>query len=394
MTVPKPPVPLLVLSWLAGLNCRAPLLALTPALPLVVRDLSLSFTVAGVVASLPLLLMGLLSLPGGWLTDRFGPRRTSALALALVTMGAFLRASSPNAAVLLLGTLLLGAGIGVLQPTLPRVARDALPARPSLGNAIYFNGLILGGVGSAAALPLVLAAMGSENWRGALIAPAIGAAITLLGWVVIAARERRAAVARSHQVPFGWATLRAAATLPGVPALALALGTQSAIFYTTVSWLPSSLTALGWPIESQALPLAALTFSTLAASFLTAPVEAWLGTRNAILWSGLLLAAGFVAFLVWPATAWMGATLVGVCTTIAFGISLAAPSRLAPPAQIGTTAGLMLTWGYLEATIGPLAIGALRDVFGSYAIGWLFMVLLSLVLAAAAFGVPRSVASA
>ena len=66
--------PTLACAWLAAVNARAPLLTLGPLLPLVIHDLHLSFTVAGVLSGLPLFLMGATGLPGGWLTDRFGAR--------------------------------------------------------------------------------------------------------------------------------------------------------------------------------------------------------------------------------------------------------------------------------------------------------------------------------
>jgi hypothetical protein len=60
----------LACAWLAAANARAPLLALGPLLSLVIADLHLSFTVAGLLSGLPLLLMGASGLPGGWLAAR------------------------------------------------------------------------------------------------------------------------------------------------------------------------------------------------------------------------------------------------------------------------------------------------------------------------------------
>jgi cyanate permease len=44
--------------------------------------------------------------------------------------------------------------------------------------------------------------------------------------------------------------------------------------------------------------------------------------------------------------------------------------------------------GYAESTIGPVAIGSLRDAFGSYEAGWLLVLALALVLTATALGIP------
>ncbi|HEX8966351.1 MAG TPA: MFS transporter, partial [Chloroflexota bacterium] len=132
-------------AWLAALNSRAPLLAIGPLLPLVIVDLKLSFTAAGLVSGLPLLLMGVMGLPGGWLADRFGAREVMIGCLTGITLAGVLRAMAPSDVVLVGGTILLGIAIGTLQPALPRTARDTLPKRTSLATAIYFNGLIVGG---------------------------------------------------------------------------------------------------------------------------------------------------------------------------------------------------------------------------------------------------------
>jgi cyanate permease len=67
---------------------------------------------------------------------------------------------------------------------------------------------------------------------------------------------------------------------------------------------------------------------------------------------------------------------------------MAAPASLAPARRVGLTAGVLLALGYGEATLGPLALGGLRDTFGSYTIGWLLVLGLSVVLAATALGIP------
>jgi CP family cyanate transporter-like MFS transporter len=135
----------LACAWLAAVNARAPLLAIGPLLPLVIADLHLSFTVAGLLSALPLLLMGAFGLPGGWLTDRVGARQLMVGSLLGVTLAGLVRGLAPNEVVLLVGTLLLGTSVGLLQPALPRVARDTLPLHTRLASAIYFNGLVLGG---------------------------------------------------------------------------------------------------------------------------------------------------------------------------------------------------------------------------------------------------------
>src|SRR6476469_1789230 len=58
-----------------GVNLRSVILAVPPVLPLIQRDLRLSYTATGLLTSLPLLLMCAFALPAGLLAGRFGGRR-------------------------------------------------------------------------------------------------------------------------------------------------------------------------------------------------------------------------------------------------------------------------------------------------------------------------------
>jgi CP family cyanate transporter-like MFS transporter len=373
----------LAFAWLAALNARAPLLATGPLLPLVVADLHLSFTVAGLLSGLPLLLMGATGLPGGWLTDRLGARLVLIWSLAGVTLAGLARALAPDELVLLSGTIVLGAAIGTLQPALPRVARDTLPRRTSLATAIYFNGLVVGGALGLAATPWLVSLSG--GWRGVLVFWAAVGALTAAGWIVL--RPERPIELQRGRLRFE--DVRQAFELPGMAALTLAMGTQSAIFYTFSAWVPTFMVSRGWSLASATLPLATLPVTSIVAGALAAPAEARFGRRAVIFLSGAAVAVGQLVFLVWPEqTVWLCAITAGAGTTFIFAVCMAAPAQLAPAHRVGITAGVLLALGYGESAIGPVALGGLRDAFGSYEAGWLVLFVLAVVLTATGFGVP------
>ena len=373
----------LAAAWLAALNARAPLLAIGPLLPLVISDLGMSFTVAGLLSGLPLLLMGAFGLPGGWLADRFGARLVMIWCLAGVTFGGIVRAFAPNEPWLLVGTVLLGVSIGTLQPALPRTARDTLPNRTPLATAIYFNGLVVGGAAGLALTPLLVDVLG--GWRGVLLGWASVGAIAALGWIAV----RPARQVEMHPGRLRVADVVQAICLPGMAALSLAMGTQSAIFYTFSSWVPTYLVGRGWSLPSATFPVALLPVTSIVASTFSTPLEAALGRRAVIAGSGVVVAAGLALFLLWPDQAvWLCAVAIGGGTTCAFSVCMAAPATLASAQRVGITAGVLLAVGYAESAIGPVAIGSLRDAFGSYEAGWLVVLALAVLLALAALGIP------
>jgi CP family cyanate transporter-like MFS transporter len=285
--------------------------------------------------------------------------------------------------VFLVGTIVLGLAVGMLQPALPRVARDTLPQRTTLATAIYFNGLVIGGGAGVALTPIVLGVVGS--WRGVFFAWAFVGAIATVGWIAL----RRARQAEPHQGRLRLSDITEALRLPGMAALTLAMGTQSAIFYTFSSWAPTYLVGRGWDLASAALPVAALPMTSIVASTLAAPVEARFGRRAVIAAAGVIVVAGMSLFLVWPdQTVLLCAIACGLGTTWAFSVCMAAPAALAPAQRVGITAGVLLALGYAESAVGPFALGGLRDAFGSYQVGWLLVLGLALVLIASAFGIP------
>ena len=374
----------LACAWLAALNARAPLLAIGPLLPLVISDLRMSFTVAGLLSGAPLFLMGATGLPGGWLADRFGARQVMIWCLCGVTLAGIARALAPNELTLLAGTVLLGLAIGTLQPALPRTARDTLPHRTQLATAIYFNGLVVGGAAGLALTPVLVEVFG--GWRGVLVGWASIGAIATLGWIVVHPSRH----VELHRGRLRLSDVWQALTLPGMAALCLAMGTQSAIFYTFGSWAPTYLVGRGWSLASATLPVAMLPVTSILASTVAVPLEARFGRRTMIAASGGVVAVGLTLFLVRPdETAWLCAIAIGGGTTWAFSVCMAAPAALAPAQRVGITAGVLLSLGYGESAIGPVAIGSLRDAFGSYEAGWLVVLGLSVLLAVAALGIPH-----
>ncbi|MBV9354102.1 MAG: MFS transporter [Chloroflexi bacterium] len=390
---------LLALAWLAAVNCRAPLFAVGPALTLIIADLGMSLTVAGLLPSLPLLFMGLLGLPGGLLVDRFGPARLLAVGLTLVGVAGLARAAAPSTLVLALLTACMGGAVGIVQPALPRIARDALPQRIGLATAIYSNGLVVGGfIGAALAVPM-LAMVGPLSWRGLfLIWGVIGVVAAFLWWAPSFAEHRgrhdapRPPARPGAGNPRRWlddAVIEPMRTR-GMVAVTVAFSTQSSIYYALTGWLPTYLIARGWSLADTVLPAASLSLVGIPAGLIVTPLVDVIGRRVVLVSAGALTIVGSAGLLVLPSAAILWAILAGIGTTCALQVSLTGPPELAPPERVGATAGAMLTIGYVGAVIGPFAIGALHDLSGDFAAGLLLVVAIAVVLTLAGLRVPAS----
>ena len=156
----------LALAWLAAFNLRSGFIGIGPVLPALTVDLGLSFAQASFLVAVPTLMMGLMAVPGGALVDRWGPSPVIAVGLTLVALGGGLRAFATGLVLLLALTFLFGAGIGLSQPSLPRIMRSRFPFRLGVTTGIYASGLISGSIVGASLTGPILDQMGEPAaWR-------------------------------------------------------------------------------------------------------------------------------------------------------------------------------------------------------------------------------------
>ena len=160
----------LVLLWLSGTGLRMTILAVPPVIPLIHKDLQLTQAGVGFLTALPPLLFAAAAVPGSLLIAKFGPVRTLVAGLLLTAVASALRGTASNAALLYGTTFLMGGGISIMQPSLPRVVRDWMPHRIGFGTAVYSNGLLMGELFAVLLTgPLLLPLLGG-NWRLSLVA--------------------------------------------------------------------------------------------------------------------------------------------------------------------------------------------------------------------------------
>src|SRR5436305_10393552 len=153
------------LLWLAGTGLRLTVLAVPPVILLIQADLRLSGTEIGILSGLPVILFGLAALPGSLLIARFGAVPTLVAGLFVAGLASGLRGAAPNVAALYAATILMSAGIAIMQPALAPLVRQWLPKRVSFATALYSNGLLVGEtLPVMLTIPLVLPFVDS-SWR-------------------------------------------------------------------------------------------------------------------------------------------------------------------------------------------------------------------------------------
>jgi len=151
--------------------------------PLIRDDLGLSVAQAGSFVSAYYIGPVLMSLPAGWVADRWGVRGTMVAGQALIALGLVAASAASSFAALLPVMVLAGAGYGMLNPTTAKAVMSWFPRRQR-ATAIGFKqmGLPAGGAVGALAMPPIALALG---WRGSvLLSAAATAALALATWAL------------------------------------------------------------------------------------------------------------------------------------------------------------------------------------------------------------------
>ncbi|KAI4300052.1 hypothetical protein L6164_033470 [Bauhinia variegata] len=119
---------------------------------------------------------------GGWINDRFGRKVAIILADALFLIGSLVMAAAPNPAVLILGRVFVGLGVGMASMASPLYISEASPTRVR-GALVSLNGfLITGGQFLSYLINLAFtAAPGTWRWMlGVAAVPALTQIILML----------------------------------------------------------------------------------------------------------------------------------------------------------------------------------------------------------------------
>lgn len=352
------PAVILGLAWLSAFSARSSTISVGPVLPLMQRDLHLSYAQAGFLFSLPVLMMGLFAIPSGLIIARLGSRWVLLISLSMVAVGGGLRALSGNAPVLFICTAITGAGIGLLQPVLPRLVKDWCSERTGMITGIYSSGFPVGAVLAASlAVPVLLPLSGALSWRGPFLLWSAVVWLTVVGWLLV--RRPGSRQRESLEAFRGIFKNRLCWLVSGL------FLSQSMIYYVLNSWLTSYYQGFGWSLGAAASTLAFLSGGSVIGGFSGPAGSDRIGRRKLLLIAAAGALIGLLGLLLAPTHIyWFWSLLLGACTAALFTTCLLIPVDVATAGEVGAFSGLMMAVGYAGVIVGPPLVGLLRDLTG------------------------------
>ena len=230
----------LALLWLAGCALRLTILAVPPVIPRIHDALHLSATQIGILTGLPSMLFAGAAVPGSLLIARLGVRAALVVGLALTAIGGALRGALPDIAWLYAMTIVMGAGVAIMQVTMPPAVRAWVPQRIGFATAVYTNGLLIGEILPVALmLPLVLPLVGG-SWQWGFVVWSVPVALIAVPGTCVGAKRKLGRMCRRRAAAGG-----RNGTLTLIWRLGIMLGTINAIYFSTNAFLPDYLRSNG-----------------------------------------------------------------------------------------------------------------------------------------------------
>jgi MFS transporter, CP family, cyanate transporter len=355
---------LLITAIVTALNLRAAVSSLGPLLRDIQADLGMSDSVAGVLTTLPVVCFGAVGLTAGRIGRRVGTERALVASLTMITLGIAVRAASPTIPWLFATTLVAVVGSAVANVLVPVAVKAWFPRDVGRATGWYSTAVVLGTALPAALAVPIASALG--GWRGGLAFWALPAGIALVPWFLVA-RVRRT---EPDPPPAPTPTRPARPVHHRLQAWALAtfFGIQGFEAYVAMGWLPAILRDAGVSPSRAGVLLAVVTGLGAPVALIVPRLAARRPDQRVWILPVVLASGGaYLGLLLAPAAApLLWALLLGFGLG-AFPLALVLIGlRAASPRGTADLSALVQGVGYLLAATGPVAVGVIHDVSGTW----------------------------
>lgn len=347
---------------LLGVVMRSTFTTIPVVIDNVANTFGLPVSQLGILTTLPLLTFAVVSPTTTFFTKRFGIEKTLLAALLFVLVGSIARIVS--APMLFIGTILVGIGIAFINVLLPATLVKFTPNKIGVYTSLYSTTMtLMTAVFQIIAVPITK----TFSWQMLVVFITVIVLLVVVTWIahmlVNTDPELDKAVTQTTHMTtrkinpwrnkYAWSLLVMA-------------GIQSAVFYTSIAWVPTiaqrtgvTATQSGWVIG--VLSLIGIPVSMWVPSFLER--SSYKGRRTLMtgatgLWLLAILMmfnqhAGLVWWLIVTAFIGIGGTAVFVYMVTSYAI------RTRNANESSALSGMAQTGGYLIAAGAPWAYGVL-----------------------------------
>lgn len=366
---------MLALGWTIYFSFGMVMASLVPLVSILRAELDLSYTQLGIILGAWQLVFMVTAAPAGWLIDRFGPKRILTVGAMIIAISATMRGFANGFPILLATIAFFGLGGPITAVGLAKLVADWFTgASRGLASGIYITGAAAG-IALVLALthPVILPLTG--GWRQAhFLYGAIALAIAIV-WLVFGRDSPQSnfdrKLSREDEAKGSyWQVI----TQPAVWVVVIIGFSGFLANHGVRNWLPGILELAGFSPTIAGLlgALPALTGIVGSIVVLQLATRRANARRPAVVL--LLLFSGLSILAIMLAQGWL---LVLAIAIEGFCAAALAPLMLNTLMEMpsigakntGAAAGLYFSVGELGGTLGPLLMGIVADLTGSFMAG-------------------------
>ena len=354
-----------------------------PLLPDIARDLALSASQLGLIATVFGVGRLALDMPVGRLADRVDPLKLLAFAAAAMGLSSVALAAAPTVAWVLWSTLLLGAASATGNTTGMTALSGSAPAHRRGSAMALYSGALLGGQALGPTVSGVVAALGT--WRTAMYAAAVLGVVVGAGTFAWRLRAAHVPLSRAERHGAGEGDAEFTPLQRGI-----LYSVCFSVFFTMAA-MPQTLVPLIGAIDHD------LRAASIGVALGIGGVARMVGaaasglicdrvSRRAALLPALVLQAGGVALLAvgGGAGVWLAAIVFMSLGSSGNAVAATMLGDRTHGAHLGRTLGRYRFWGDVGLVVGPALTAWVYEVLGSVpAVGLVTSVLVACAVAAA-----------
>ncbi|MEJ4047010.1 MFS transporter [Erwinia sp. SLM-02] len=341
--------PVLFLLILAGFCLRPGISSIAPLADILQRQFAtVSSAGIGLLTTIPVVCMGIISPLAFLLEKKAGLKKTLMSGLMLVCLGELLRWFDSGFGLLLMTAVLVGVGDALIRPMISGFIKLRCADRGRLAVSVYAASM--GAGAGAATLSTAPLADIIGHPGGGLAFWALPTLLALVCWSLFSlpAHGEQPQVA-ARKKPLFWLAA----------GLSLFFALQAGINYTLIAWLPAWLRFEGYgAAQADSLTTLLIVFSTLVSLFYSPIVRLLSGREYYTLLAAV--AASLIAAALYAAGApvILSLLLMGITLGLCFPLALHLPVALSPDAASAVRlSGWVQTVGYLVGGFLPSLAG-------------------------------------
>jgi len=368
---------LLLAIIVAAFNLRPIITSVGPLLGTLQRELDMSGVVVSLLTTLPVLCMGIFAPTATRLNDRFGLERTIFFALLLILVATAVRGIVDSVLLLVISAFIGGGGISLASPLLSSFIKKYFPLNSNVVS--YYTAALTVGAVIASAFSVPIYRASGQKLSVALSCWSLIAVLALLVWLRLLVVKSRSTIEISRSKPL----YRTKLPLRNKRALLLTsyFGFMAAIFYSLLAWISPIAISYGYSQSNAAVLLSIFVIVQIPISFIVPSLASKFGKYRILLISCSLCEVLGIVLILLGLPMLPSVFLLGFGAGGLFSLALMLPIvETATSEEAGAWSAMSQCGGYIVGAIGPLLVGYIYDLTGSFTLALLAILCMILLM--------------